>query len=133
MGNILSILILTFSCFLYGRNHVAFFSIRVFFHGHQRFTGLQGRGRTSTLFLSTNATLSRIFRFSFILCIWDVYFVYLITMIFTTFENLHLIDYKLNVGFSFNWWFNGRHYCSNLSRATGRFELASTVVLVLLW
>ena len=133
MGNILSILILTFSCFLYDRNHVAVFSIRVFFHGHRRFTGLQGKGRTSTLFLSTNSTLSRIFRFLFILSIWDVYLVYLITLIFTTFENLHLIDYKLNVGLSFNWWFNGRHYCSNLSRATGRFELASTMVLVLLW
>ena len=41
------------------------FSIRVFFHGHWRLTGQQGKGGDHLLFHSTTSTLSRTFRHLF--------------------------------------------------------------------
>ena len=42
-----------------------FFSIRVFFHGHWRLTGQQGKGEDHLLFYSTTSTRSRTFRHLF--------------------------------------------------------------------
>ena len=42
-----------------------FFSIRVFFHGHWRLTGRQGKGGDHLLFHCTTSTLSRTFRHLF--------------------------------------------------------------------
>ena len=42
-----------------------FFSIRVFFHGHWRFTGQQGKGEDHLLFHSTTSTRSRTLRYLF--------------------------------------------------------------------
>ena len=42
-----------------------FFSIRVFFHGHWRLTGQQGKGGDHVLFHSTTSTRSRTFRLLF--------------------------------------------------------------------
>ena len=42
-----------------------FFSIRVFFHGHWRLTGQQGKGGDHLLFHSTTSTRSRTFRHLF--------------------------------------------------------------------
>ena len=47
-----------FFCFL-------FFSFRVFFHRHWRFTGQQGKGEDHLLFHSTTSTRSRTFRHLF--------------------------------------------------------------------
>ena len=42
-----------------------FFSVRVFFHGHSRLTGQQGKGGDHLLFHSTTTTRSRTFRHLF--------------------------------------------------------------------
>ena len=42
-----------------------FFSIRIFFHGHWRLTGQQGKGGDHLLFHSTTSTRSRTFRHLF--------------------------------------------------------------------
>ena len=44
---------------------IFFFSIRIFFHGHWRLTGEQGKGREHLLFHSTTSTRSRTFRHLF--------------------------------------------------------------------
>ena len=44
------------------KNFTIFFSIRVFFHGHWRLTGQQGKGGDHLLFHSTNSTRPRTFR-----------------------------------------------------------------------
>ena len=44
-----------------------FFSIRVFFHGHWRLTGQQGKGGDHFLFPSTTSTRSRTFRHLFVI------------------------------------------------------------------
>ena len=44
---------------------MSFFSIRVFFHRHWRFTGKQGKGRGHLLFHSTTSTFSRTLRHLF--------------------------------------------------------------------
>ena len=124
-------------CFLF-----LFFSIRVFFHGHWRLTGQQGKGEDYFLFHSTNSTRSRTFRHLFTTlhvrwlslifncnaCIyqtatrWDVP-PYGIT--------IWLIDVTLSFCLS-TWWFDSSFICySNLRRETGEFELASTITLVL--
>ena len=95
----------------------AFFSIRMFFHGHWRLTGQRGMGGDYLLFHSTTSTRSWIFRhlfttlhvrwlshiFNSIACIyqtatgWD----------FTTLLNCYLIDWWCEVCFSlFTWWFD---------------------------
>ena len=45
--------------------NLVFFSIRVFFHRHWRFTGQQGKGGDHLLFHSTTSTRSRTFRHLF--------------------------------------------------------------------
>ena len=45
--------------------HIFFFSIRIFFHGHWRLTGQQGKGEDYLLFHSTTSTRSRTFRHLF--------------------------------------------------------------------
>ena len=95
------------------------FSIRVFFHGHWRLTGQQGKGGDHFLFHSITFTRSRTFRYLFVTlhvrwlsqifnrnaCIyqtatrWD----------FTTFSHYHLTDWWCEVYFSlFTWWFDTR-------------------------
>ena len=120
-----------------------FFSIWVFFHGHWRLTGQQGKGGDLLLFHSTTSTCSRTFRHLFATlhvrwlsrifnpnaCIyqtttlWDVP-PYRIT--------IWLID-DVTLSFClFTWWFDSSFFCySNLRRETGGFELASTITLVL--
>ena len=121
---------------------IYFFSIRVFFHGHWRLTGQQGKGGDLLLFHSTTSTRSRTFRHLFTTlhvrwlslifnrnaCIyqtatrWDVP-PYGIT--------IWLIDVTLSFCLS-TWWFDSSFICySNLRRETGEFELASTITLVL--
>ena len=51
-----------FFCFVF---FCCFFSIRVFFHGHWRLTGQQGKGGDHLLFHSTTSTRSRTFRHLF--------------------------------------------------------------------
>ena len=46
-------------------SEMLFFSIRVFFHGHWRITGQQGKGGDHLLFHSTTSTRSRTFRHLF--------------------------------------------------------------------
>ena len=46
-------------------NYFNFFSIRVFFHRHRRFTGQQGKGGDHLLFHSTTSTCSRTLRHLF--------------------------------------------------------------------
>ena len=43
--------------------HIFFFSIRIFFHGHWRLTGQQGKGGDYLLFHSTTSTRSRTCRY----------------------------------------------------------------------
>ena len=50
-------LIVTLFCLIYPRINKDFFSIRVFFHRHWRFTGQQGKGQVHLLFHSTTSTL----------------------------------------------------------------------------
>ena len=108
-----------FCSFCIKTSELVFFSIRVFFHGHWRLTGQQGKGRDHFLFHSTTSTRSRTFRYLFATlhvrwlshifnrnaCIyqtatrWD----------FPTLSNCHLIDWWGEVCFSlFTWWFDTR-------------------------
>ena len=103
----------------YTMKHINIFFIRVFFHGHWRLTGQQGKGGNHFLFHSTTFTCLRTFRglfatlhvrwlsyvFNCTACIyqsatwWD----------FTTLSNYHLIDWWCEVCFCFcTWWFDTR-------------------------
>ena len=64
-----------------------FFSIRVFFHRHWRFTGQQGKGGDHLLFRSTLPPAREHSDIYLQLCMWDDYH------IFTTLSNYHLIDW----------------------------------------
>ena len=98
-----------------------FFSIRIFFQGHWRVTGQQGKGGDHFLFHSTTSTRSQTSRHLFATlhvrwlshifnrnaCIyqaatrWD----------FTTLSNWHLIDWWCEVCFSlFTWWFDTKFF-----------------------
>ena len=58
-------LIVTLFCLIYPRINKDFFSIRVFFHRHWRFTGQQGKGWVHLLFHSTTSTILRTLRHLF--------------------------------------------------------------------
>ena len=96
-----------------------FFSIRVFFHGHWRLTGQQGKGGDHFLFHSTTSTRSRTFRdlfaalhvgwlshiFNWNACIYQT----ATCWGFPTLLNYHLIDWWCEVCCSlFIWWFDTR-------------------------
>ena len=121
---------------------IPFFSIRVFFHGHWRPTGQQGKGGDHLLFHSTTSTCSRTFRhlfatfhvrwvshiFNHTVCIyqtvtrWDLPLdsitTWLIDDVMLSF--VCLLD-DLILGFCY----------SNLTRKTDGLELTSIVTLVL--
>ena len=85
-------------------NYFNFFSIRVFFHRHRRFTGQQGKGGNHLLFHSTTSTCSWALRHLFATlhvrwlssifnrntCLPDYY-----SMRFTMFPNYHLIAWLM--------------------------------------
>ena len=111
-----TLLRLSNSCFFF----CFFFSIRVFFHGHWRLTGQQGKGGDHLLFHSTTSTRSRTFRhlfatlhvrwlshiFNHIACIyqtatlWDLP-PYRITI---------LIDWWCDIKCLFMWWFDSSFF-----------------------
>ena len=89
---------------VYCRQNPFFFSLRVLFHRHWRFTGQQGKGGGHLLFLSTTATRSRTLRhlFATLHVRWlsrifnrnaSVY--QTATMRFTTLSNYHLSDWLM--------------------------------------
>ena len=74
----------------------AFFSIRVFFHGHWQLTGEQGKRGDHLLFHSTTSTAHEHSDIYLQLCTWDDYHIFLIAMlVFTRLlvnEIYHLIE-----------------------------------------
>ena len=74
----------------------AFFSIRVFFHGHWQLTGEQGKRGDHLLFHSTTSTAHEHSDIYLQLCTWDDYHIFLIVMlVFTRLlvnEIYHLIE-----------------------------------------
>ena len=117
-----------------------FFSIRVFFHRHWRFTGQQGKRGGHLLFHSTTA--HEHWDIYLQLCMWDDYHVFLIaTLVFTRLlldEIYHLIELP------FEWLFDDSMFVclldelilglsySDLTWETGGLELVSTITPVLL-
>ena len=97
-----------------------FFSIRVFFRGHWKLTGRQGKGGDHLLFHSTTCTRSPTLRhlFATLHVRWLTYFsshrLYLpdcYSMRFTTLSNYHLIDWWCNVDFRLlACWFDFRFF-----------------------
>ena len=120
-------------------NPMFFFSIKIFFHGHWRLTGQQGKGGDHLLFHSTTSTRSRYSDIYLQLCMWDDYHIFLIApLVFIRLlldEIYHLIklsfDWLMWCFCLFTWWFDSSFYYSNLTRETGRLELASTITLML--
>ena len=119
-----------------------FFSIRVFFHGHWRLIGHQGKGGDHFLFHSTTSTRSRTFRHLFATLHVRWHHIFLIApLVFTrllldeifTLSNYHLIDWWCEVCFSlFNWWFDTRFLLQqSWYEKTGGLELESTITLLL--
>ena len=86
----------TFSLILEKVTLGPFFSIRIFFHRHWRFTGQQGKGGNHLLFHPTNSTRSQTLRHLFATLLGDDYHVFLIAMlVFTRLlldEIYHLIE-----------------------------------------
>ena len=120
-----------------------FFSIRVFFHGHWRLTGQQGKGGDLLLFHSTTSTRSRTFRhlFATLHVRWLSHIFNRNACIYQTATRWDVPPYRItiwlidDVTFSFclfMWWFNSSFFCyRNLIRESGGFELASTITIVL--
>ena len=81
--------------------HIFFFSIRIFFHGHWRLTGQQGKGGDYLLFHATTSTRSRTFR-HLQLCMWDDYHIFLIASLVFTRLLLDEIYYRL-IELPFDW------------------------------
>ena len=75
-----------------------FFSIRVFFHGHWRLTGQQGKGGDHLLSHSTNSTRSRTFSIYLQLCMWDNYHIFYRTVyIYQTATPWDLRPYRITI------------------------------------
>ena len=89
-----------FSCFRCPK--FAFFSIRVFFHRHWRFTGQHGRGGDHRLFQYTTSTRSWTLRHLFAtFYMWDDYHIFSIaTLVFT---RLLLDETNLLIELPFDW------------------------------
>ena len=114
-----------------------FFSIRVFFHGHWRLTGQQGKGGDST-----TSTRSRTFRHlvATLHVRWLSHIFNRTACIYQAATRWDLPPYRItkwlihDVTLSFclfTRWFDSSFFCySNLRRETGGFELASTITLV---
>ena len=128
---------------MYTTDDLFFFSIRVFFHGHWRLTGQQGKGRDHLLLHYTTYTHAQAFRHLFALlhvrwlshvfnriacnyqaATWWYLPLYRIT--------IWLID-DVTLSFClFTWWFDSSYFCySNFRQEAGGFELTSTIILVL--
>ena len=98
------------------RNVKMIFSIRVFFHGHWRFTGQQRKEWDILLFHSTTSTLSRTSSHLFPPFMWDGYDVFLTaslclpgcySMRFTVLLIYYMIHWWCNVCL-YTWWFDSR-------------------------
>ena len=76
-----------------------FFSIRVFFHGHWRLTGQQGKGEDHLLFHSTTSTRSRTFRHlvATLHMSWLSYIFNRTTCIYQTATRWNLPPYRITV------------------------------------
>ena len=134
-------LIVTLFCLIYPRINKDFFSIRVFFHRHWRFTGQQGK--EGYFFYSTLPPPPTYEHWDIYLqlCMWDDYYVFLITtLVFTRLllnEIYHLIELP------FDWLIDDAMFVclldelilgfcySDLTWETGGFEFTSTITLVL--
>ena len=121
-------------CFYTTRTHSIYqlFFIRVFFHRHWRITGQQGKGGDhlySSPLLPPANEHSDIYLQIFA---WGDYHVFLCRSLITTRWDLPprritiwLRDESMQC--LFIWWFNSRLCYSNLTRETGRFQLASII------
>ena len=75
-----------------------FFSIKIFFHGHWRLTGQQGKGGGHLLFHSTTSTHSRTFRhFATLHVRWLSHIFYHTTCIYQTATRWDLQPYRTTI------------------------------------
>ena len=120
-----------------------FFSIKVFFHRHWRFTGQQGKGGDHLLFHSITSTRSRTFRhlFATLHVSWLSRISNCNTCVYQTATRWDLPPYWITI-WLINWLIDDVMFAcvlddlilglcyNNLTRWSGEFELASTITLV---
>ena len=98
-----------------------FFSIRIFFHGHWRLTGLQGKEGDHLLFLSTTSTRSQTFRHLFVTLHvrWRSHVFNRISCIYQTATRWDLPPYRITIWLIddvtlnfclFKWWFDSSFF-----------------------
>ena len=133
-------LIVTLFCLIYPRINKDFFSIRVFFHRHWRFTGQQGKGRVHLLFHSTTSTLLWTLRhlFATLHVRWLSHIFNRNACIYQTATQWDLPPYRITI-----WLIDDAMFVclldelilgfcySDLTWETGGFEFTSTITLVL--
>ena len=118
-----------------------FFFHQVFFHGHWRLTGQQGKGGEHLLFHSTTSTLSRTFRYFFttLQVRWLSHIFNRTACIYQTATRWDLPPYRINIWLIhdvmfFVWLLDDLilGFCySNLRLETGGLELALPITFVL--
>ena len=134
-------LIVTLFCLIYPRINKDFFSIRVFFHRHWRFTGQQGKGWVHLLFHSTTSTILRTLRHLF--ATLHVRWLSHILIAKLVFARLLLDEICHLIELPFEWLIDDAMFVclldelilgfcySDLTWETGGFEFTSTITLVL--
>ena len=115
----------------------------VFFHGHWRLIGQQGKGGDLLLIHSTTPTRSRTLRhlFATLHVRWLSRIFNRNACIYQTATRWDVPPYRITIWLIddatlsfclFTWWFESSFFCySNLRREIGGFELASTITFVL--